>query len=169
MSYAGQHCSRHMQAVQLQRLQQELAEVRENLQPLQQRQREELTKDEPNETKLGRLEAAIAPLAGTEQKLLDERRVLEAQAGGEQWGPVPDVQWQALRVSRSIMRSVLCCEASLARGSTCLISMHRSCGCHQGCMEELGQGTAWLCMQKQHFMSHWLHSQPSGSSCQQWR
>lgn len=51
-------------------LQEELLALRENLQPLQKKQREEQMKAEPNETYIDRLEAAIWPLEWEEQQLL---------------------------------------------------------------------------------------------------
>ena len=82
-----------MQAERLQTVREELLAVRESLQPLQKKQREELLKDEPNETLLDRLESAIAPLAATEQKLLHERERLETWPEGEQCGPALDAWW----------------------------------------------------------------------------
>ena len=75
-----------MQARGVQALQDELASVRVRLQRLQDRQWAVLTQETPDGAMLDRLERAIAPLAATEQKLLDERSVLEARAGGERWG-----------------------------------------------------------------------------------
>ena len=86
-----------MQAERLQRVQDELLAVRQSLEPLQKLQQMELTKDEPNYTKLDRLEEAIAPLADQQQDLLGERKMLETppQAEGEQLGTAPDAGWQA--------------------------------------------------------------------------
>ena len=84
-----------MQAEQLQRVQEELLAIRQSLEPLQKLEREELAKDEPNYTKLDRLERAIAGLDAKELELLRERGRLETQPEGEQRGTAPDTWWQA--------------------------------------------------------------------------
>ena len=76
----------------LQRVQEELLAVRQSVMPLQMRQQKELLKDAPDETMLKDLEEAIAPLAATEQKLLDAWVMLESQPKGEQWGAAPDAK-----------------------------------------------------------------------------
>ena len=66
-----------MQAERLQRVQEELLDVGQSLQPLQKRQLMELLKDKPNQAMLDRLKRAIAPLAAEQQQLLDDRIMLE--------------------------------------------------------------------------------------------
>ena len=84
-----------MQAEQLQRVKDRLLRLEESLESLQKLEQKELSKDEPDYTKLDRMERAIMRLAATEQKLLDERKMLETQHQGEQWGTVPDA-WLVL-------------------------------------------------------------------------
>ena len=84
-----------MQAGRLQGINDELKSVRQELRRFQKQLRQELAKDAPTETILDRLERAIAQLVTTEQKLLDERRSLETQPEGEQWGTAPDA-WPTL-------------------------------------------------------------------------
>ena len=73
-----------MQAVRLQRVQEELLAVRQSLKPLQERQQKELLKHKSKKATLKELKEAIAPLSTSEQQLLDERKVLETQPEGEQ-------------------------------------------------------------------------------------
>ena len=82
-----------MQAEQLQRLRGELQAVRDSLEPLQEKQLEELMKDELDVTKNHHLNEAIVPLAAVVLQLLQER--LEAQREGKQWGTAPGAWWQA--------------------------------------------------------------------------
>ena len=84
-----------MQAERLQRVQEELLAVRQSLQPLQKRQQKELLKDKPDQAVLKDLKEAIAPLVAELQQLLDERKMLETQPEGEQWGTAPDA-WPIL-------------------------------------------------------------------------
>ena len=61
-----------MQAEDLQRVKQRLLRVQERLEQLEERQQKELLKDERDQTTLEQLKSAIAPLAATEQNLLNE-------------------------------------------------------------------------------------------------
>ena len=83
-----------MQAEQQQRLWEELQAVWESLDPLQEKQVEELMKDKPDWSLLNHLHEAIAPLAAAELELLDRRTML-TQPEGEQWGTAPDAWSQA--------------------------------------------------------------------------
>ena len=69
-----------------------LHKVQDSLEKLEGELEEELLKNEPNYTKLDRLESAVERLAKKEQELL---RVLGFQPEGEQWGTAPDA-WPTL-------------------------------------------------------------------------
>ena len=79
-----------MQAGRLQGINDELKSVRQELRRFPKQLRQELAKDAPNETILDRLERAIAQLVAEQQQLLDERKLLETQPEGEQWGRASD-------------------------------------------------------------------------------
>ena len=75
-------------------MKQRLLRVQERLEQLEEKQQEELLKDERDQTTLEQLRSAIAPLAATEQNLLNEWKLLEGQPEGEHWGTAPDAGWQ---------------------------------------------------------------------------
>ena len=84
-----------MQVERLQRVQEELLAARQRVEPLQKRQQTELLKDKADKAVLKDLEEAIAPPVAEQQQLLDERKLLETQPQGEQWGTAPDA-WLVL-------------------------------------------------------------------------